>query len=412
MARVTKLPRIERFEKMGFGMFIHFGLYSLMGKGEWVRDVYKIPAEEYEKLVNSFTVDKLNFDEIVKMAKNAGCRYITLTTRHHDGFSLYDTKGLTTFDAPHSACHRDLVREFVDACHKEGIVPFFYHTLIDWHHPMVKDGSYKEYFNYLQESIRILCTNYGPVGGFWFDGSWGLPKGVFEPDTLFKMIHSLQPEAMIINNTGMVDPGAKGNEEVDSRTFERSAYSDIAQTGKYLASEKCNILDCHWAYAKNDLDYQSLGSIIQDIMRTRSYNANYLLNVGPKGDGSIRTIDHGYFEEIGHWFSLNGEAFYNGKHSQIISSIPSAYVLDGNKVSYLCAEDIHMVADPNVAKGSSVSPALALSKVSKKVTSIRCLDNEEVVPFKQEKDKLTLTVPAFSYGNALPIRVLKINYSK
>jgi alpha-L-fucosidase len=97
---------------------------------------------------------------------------------------------------------------------------------------------------------------------------------------------------------------------VDSRTFERSTYSDIVQTGKYLASEKCNILNCHWAYAKNDIDYQNLGSIIQDIMRTRSYNANYLLNVGPKGDGSIRTIDRGYFEEIGQWFSLNGEAFY------------------------------------------------------------------------------------------------------
>jgi alpha-L-fucosidase len=166
MAIVTKLPRIERFEKMGFGMFIHFGLFSLMGKGEWVRNIYKISAEEYEKLTDSFTAKKINFDAIVKMAKNAGCRYVTLTTRHHDGFSLYDTKGLTTFDAPHSACHRDLVREFVDACHKEGIVPFFYHTLIDWHHPMVKDGSYKEYFDYLQESIRILCTNYGP--------SWGL----------------------------------------------------------------------------------------------------------------------------------------------------------------------------------------------------------------------------------------------
>jgi hypothetical protein len=146
-------------------------------------------------------------------------------------------------------------------------------------------------------------------------------------------------------------------------------------------------------------------------MRTRSYNANYLLNVGPKGDGSIRTIDRGYFEEIGKWFSLNGEAFYRGKHSQIISSVPSTYVMDGDGVSYLCAENVPMVSDPNVAKGSAVFSSIALKGVSRKISSIHCLDNDETVSFTQENGLVNLAIPPFFYGNALPVRVLKIEYS-
>ena len=124
---------IENFKRLGFGMFIHFGLYSVIGKGEWYYWQYKPDQKEYEKNIEKFRVTK-NWDKnLVKTAKRAGCKYITLTTRHHDGFSLYDTCGLNDFDAPHSATGRDLVREFVDECNAEGIVPFFYHTLLDWH---------------------------------------------------------------------------------------------------------------------------------------------------------------------------------------------------------------------------------------------------------------------------------------
>ena len=125
---------IEKFKKLGFGLFCHFGLYSIMGRGEWASDIYGFNRDEYNKQIESFDVAKDWAKQLVSTAKKAGCKYITLTTRHHEGFSLYDTCGLNEFDAPHSVSGRDLVREFVDECNAEGIVPFFYHTLLDWYH--------------------------------------------------------------------------------------------------------------------------------------------------------------------------------------------------------------------------------------------------------------------------------------
>ena len=123
---------IKEFEKLGFGMFVHFGLYSVLGCGEWAKKLKDIPDQEYEKLTEEFNPKVDWAEELVKTAKEAGCKYITLTTRHHDGFSLYDTCGLNTYDALHAKCERDLVQEFVDACRMQGIIPFFYHTLLDW----------------------------------------------------------------------------------------------------------------------------------------------------------------------------------------------------------------------------------------------------------------------------------------
>ena len=156
--------RIKNFENLGFGMFVHFGIYSLLGKGEWVKHIYSIPDVEYEKLTKEFDPEKDWAEKLVLAAKNAGCKYITLTSRHHDGFSLYDTKGLSDYDAMHAKCGRDLIKEFVDACNKENIKPFFYHTLLDWHVKEYKEN-FPKYLEYLRKSVEILCTNYGEIGG-------------------------------------------------------------------------------------------------------------------------------------------------------------------------------------------------------------------------------------------------------
>ena len=149
--------RIADFENMGFGMFIHYGLYSQMGCGEWVMNIANIPVEEYKKLFDTFTAKDFDARKIAKTAKAAGMRYITLTTRHHDGFSLYDTKGLSDYDAPHSPAHRDLVREFVEACREEGLMPMFYHTTLDWYQSSFKND-FPAYLDYLNKSVEVLCT--------------------------------------------------------------------------------------------------------------------------------------------------------------------------------------------------------------------------------------------------------------
>ena len=150
MAVPTPLKRVKDFEDLGFGMFVHWGLYSQLGVGEWTYWTHKRDMNEYKLLKDSFTAEDFSAEDMVLTAKRAGCKYITLTTRHHEGFSLYDTCGLNDFDAPHSPAGRDLIREFVDACNKHGIVPFFYHTTLDWYNPDFKDD-FDKYLDFTNE---------------------------------------------------------------------------------------------------------------------------------------------------------------------------------------------------------------------------------------------------------------------
>ena len=158
-----------------------------------------ISYEEYRKLMDKFVVDDLR--PMVAEIKKSGAKYITLTTRHHDGFSLYDTCGLNDFDAPHSAAGRDLVKEFVDACREYDIVPFLYHTTIEWYHPDFRND-FDKYLKYTRDSVEILCKNYGKIGGLWFDGNWEKKGADWKEDELYGMIRKYQPEAIIAEIRG------------------------------------------------------------------------------------------------------------------------------------------------------------------------------------------------------------------
>ncbi|MDQ0901868.1 alpha-L-fucosidase [Paenibacillus sp. V4I7] len=183
---------VAAFERMGFGMFIHWGLYSQLGRGEWVMNIDRIAKEEYRKLTDTFSAENFDAKMIASLAKKAGMKYIVLTTRHHDGFSLYDTRGLSTYDAPHSLAGRDLIAEFVDGCREEGIVPFFYHTTIDWYQESYQED-FNAYLDYLIKSVEVLCKHYGKIGGFWFDGNWDKPLADWREDELYGMIRKYQP---------------------------------------------------------------------------------------------------------------------------------------------------------------------------------------------------------------------------
>ena len=200
---------IKNFEQLGFGMFVHFGLYSKLRSSEWTFHLHKRNMDEYSKLIETFDVKADAIKDLVALAKKSGCKYITLTTRHHEGFSLYDTKGLNDFDALHSSTGRDLIKEFVDECRKEDILPVFYHTTLDWYNKDF-ENDFDAYLENLKKSVEILCTNYGKIGGLWFDGNWAKPDADWKENELYAMIRRLQPEAMIVNNTGLEARGAVG----------------------------------------------------------------------------------------------------------------------------------------------------------------------------------------------------------
>ena len=401
---------IKRFEKYGLGMFVHFGIYSVLGKGEWALSQTGISHGEYEKLTERFNPDPDWADELVATAKAAGCRYITLTTRHHDGFSLYDTCGLNDYDAPHALSGRDLVREFVDACNRAQIVPFFYHTLLDWREKSFEEN-FPEYLVYLRKSVELLCKNYGRIGGLWFDGSWSKKDADWEEDALYALIRKYQPEAMIINNTGLSERGKLGHIELDSTTFERGKPEPInlADSPKYVAREMCQVFGDHWGYAALDYNFKSLADIIRDFCGCRRYNSNFLINVGPMASGKLRPLDAAMLRTMGEWINRFKEAFDGTSPASIPTSKESDFVLRRENVCYLFCDGLPRDGSSDVViaaeNGVIFEETLTLPE---RVRSVKWLESGKDVRFVQIGDKLKLTLEPQPYGQSVVVRIAKI----
>ena len=401
---------IKDFQNLGFGMFVHFGLYSILGKGEWSKKILNIPDAEYEALTLQFDPKPTWAKELVLTAKKAGCKYITLTTRHHDGFSLYDTCGLNSYDAVHAKCGRDLVKEFVDACNAEGIIPFFYHTLLDWREESYKTD-FPKYLEYLRSSIELLCKNYGKIGGLWFDGMWDKAEEDWEEDALYGLIRTYQPEAMIINNTGLNARGELGHIELDSVTFERGKPEPLNMEGapKYVASEMCEVFCDHWGYAKEDLNYKAPAQMIRELTDCRRYGANLLMNLGPMGDGSIRLMDQAMLGILGEWISYYDEAIRLPKPTNIeIKNKEDDFLLKDEKTYYLFCYHLPMLADSNVALTDENGQYEDAFAIPEKIVSVKWMDDNSDVEYMQEGESVIVKTAPYSYGRNLVVRVAKI----
>lgn len=407
------LPRIARFEKLGFGLFLHFGLYSLLGKGEWVQDFEKIPVQEYERLAERFTVEKFDARAMARLCRDAGMRYACLTTRHHDGFSLYDTRGLSAFDAPHSAAGRDLVAEFVEGCRAEGIVPFLYHTTLDWRWDSkhCSEERFAEYLDYLNASVEILCTQYGEIGGLWFDGNWSRPGADWKEDRLYATIRKHQPEAIIVNNTGLDARGALGHPELDSLTFEQGlpAAPDRSGWPKYLAGESCETLNAHWGVGARDFLFKSPPTVIERLCACRKVGANYLLNVGPQADGSLGAYEVELLKIVGRWIHEVGGSIYAGK------PVPAQcggrdFLLEAEGRLYYFAHALNVQGDKHVVPGGGNGPR-SISGLNRKLTGARWLDNDAKIPFIENHDGsvTVLDCHGYDYGTNLVVRIAELS---
>ncbi len=389
---------IANFKKMAMGLFCHFGLYSVLGKGEWYYESGKISWEEYARISERFYIKEDWAQELVATAKSAGAKYLVLTTRHHDGFSLFDTQGLNDFDAPHSACGRDLIREFVDACKAEGIIPFFYHTLLDWSMDCYKND-FPKYIDYLVKSIEILCTNYGEIGGFWFDGMWDRPNDDWQEDRLYGTIRKYQPNAMIINNTGLSETGKTGHAEIDSVTFERGAPRLQSFDGKPIAGEMCQVLNDHWGYAQNDVNYKPMQTFLEDLVDCRDSGCNYLLNTGLRGDGSVNPMDKAFLQAIGQWITSNKNFVYSARPTDYQGE--NCQILEDDTAWYIVVKGVQMSANVNVGLSVNAKTATVDSRIQGKAY---WLDSGEEAAFEDGK----LFVAPFAYGTSYSVRVAKI----
>lgn len=407
---LVTLPHIKAYENLAFGLFIHWGLYSQLERGEWAQHHRKIPKEEYHRLFTTFTAADFNPRKIVKLAKEAGMKYICLTTRHHDGFSLYDTCGLNTYDAVHSPAGRDLIREYAAACHEEDMKMFFYHTTLDWEvEAFEKD--WDKYHDYLNASVELLCKNYGTVSGFWFDGNWSKPEADWKEDRLYSMIRKYQPQCMIINNSSLWARGRKGHPELDAVTFEQGKPIATAneQTGKYLASEMCDTMNSHWGTSAADFSYKSPAEIIKTLASCRRNKANLLLNIGLLPQGGIPEYEAAVLKIAGKWIQTYGSSIYKGVPAKLTCK-GEDFILELEGEYYYFLYNLPIYGNEHLLAGESGEGMKTISGKLPAVAQIQWVDNNENLAFTQSPDKEILTFYAtkFPYGEQSVIRVAKI----
>ena len=395
---------IKRFEKMGMGLFVHFGLYSLLQKGEWYYSVLTTDKQkqEYFSLAKRFKIAKNWAKDVVSTAKKMGANYICITTRHHEGFSLYDTRGLSDFDVMHTPTKRDLIKEFVDECNKNNIVPFLYCTLLDWHQ---KDfyADFTKYIDYLVASVEILCKNYGKIGGFWFDGSWSRPDQNWQLDRLYGVIRKYQPEAMIINNTGLDERGMVGHYEIDSVTYERGEPKKTSsEDGKERAGEVCNSLTDHWGNATNDINYLSVPNLIDLLVDCRYNECNLLINGGTLKNGMVRGMDKETLSTFGIWVKKHKHIVHECKPSDLKAD--NALIFEDEKYYYAIIKNVPLIAKLNVVEAKSL-PYIIIH-TDKKVVDVCCYDDKKT-KIKVNPETKSFQMPAFPYGTSLCTRVVR-----
>lgn len=328
--------RMLWWQEARFGMFIHWGLYAIPagewdGKtnyAEWIRNEAHIPQDVYDQFVHQFNPLKFDADAWVRMAKDAGMKYIVITSKHHDGFCLFDSK-YTDFDIMSTPFQRDIMKELSGACRKQGLKMCWYHSIMDWHHPdylprrvWEKDrpaagADFSQYVQYLKNQLRELLTNYGPIGVMWFDGEWEQNWTHEEGLELYKFCRELQPD-VIVNDR--VDHGRTTNAMLTHDNKYAGDFDtpeqEIPATGiRGLNWETCMTMNDHWGYNKNDKNFKSTKDLIRKLTDIASKGGNFLLNVGPKADGAFPQNSIDRLREIGEWMKIYSESIYGTQAS-------------------------------------------------------------------------------------------------
>lgn len=398
MTNQASAKGLSWFQDIRLGMFIHWGPTAVAPRHDWLMHGEQISVPEYEKISARLNPTKFNADEWVSIAADAGQKYIVFTTKHHDGFSMYDTAlsdyKITTF----TPFKRDPVRELVEACAKRNDVKMgFYHSLLDWHHPAYRfrkeSGlAWSDYIAFLHGQVRELCTNYGEIACMWFDGDWPNhvfderdsyflpPQGEsFEYDKLYPMIHSLQPDAVVINNRHSHPlPGedVQGFEQ-DLPGLNTTGFNSLTVSDHPL--EVCMTINDHWFHIAGSVNYKSTKELISLLARSASAGANFLLNVGPLETGEIVPVHVGRLRGIGAWMKGNSESIYGTRAGVIPPTAVSVSTRKGD------THYVHVL--------DYVSDCVTLKQVPEGIKQARLLKSGEAVIFERRNDSVILTIP-------------------
>lgn len=368
------------FQDAKFGVFVHWGLYAVHGKNDagpyvsWAQHDEKIPAEDYARYAQEFRPEKFDADAWMRLVKDAGAHYLTFTSKHHDGFSMFDS-ALTDFDSVDTAAGRDFVGELATAARANDIKFSLYYSMLDWHQPDFTANLPQYIDDFLFGQVRELCTNYGPIDGIWFDGEWDQPAETWRAEALTNMIRELQPNALINDRLGK---GVRGETPL-ADFYTREQMSEI---GEQTDTEKkgvrpweaCLTIGTSWGYRRDDGAPKSSAELIQTLVDVVSRGGNLLLNVGPTPDGEIPAPLAERLRAIGAWLRVNGEGIYGTRQALGVTASSGKLTTKGDTL-YL-----HLMARPE--------KSVTLDGLARTITGATVLASGEELAFDDDRKQI------------------------
>lgn len=401
--KAEKSERMRWWHQARFGMFIHWGLYSVpageyggkTGYAEWLMESAHVPVEEYEKYRAGFNPVKFDPKEWAKMAHDAGMKYVVITTKHHDGFALFDSKA-GPYNITSTPYKKDIMRELSTAVRSEGLKMCWYHSIMDWHHPDYfparawnpragKAKTLDAYNKYLRQQVTELLTNYGPIGVMWFDGEWERSWNDHYGKPLYDLCRTLQPNVIVNNRVSNSRAGEMGDATSGGVGDFTTPEQTIPATGlPGVDWETCMTMNDNWGYNSHDQNWKSSATLIRNLVDVVSKGGNYLLNIGPKADGTFPEPAVERLRDIGRWMDVNSETIY-GTEASVFDSLPwgkstTKYHPDSTTL-YL-----HIFNVPD--NGKLIVPGLASAILGAKILGV-----DEPIKAIQEGPNVSVSLP-------------------
>lgn len=384
-----------QFQDDKFGIFLHWGIYSMLATGEWTMQNNNLDYKQYAKLAGGFYPSKFDAAQWVSAIKGAGAKYICITSRHHDGFSMFDSRYTDYNIVKATPFKRDILKELADECAKQGITLNVYYSLIDWGRedavwgrtgrgtgrPDPK-GDWSSYYKFMQNQLSEILTNYGPIGAIWFDGWWDQdqnPGFDWQLPGLYSLIHNLQPACLVGNNHHQVPFDGE-----DFQMFERDLPGEnlaglSGQVVSQLPLETCETMNGMWGFRIADQNYKSTKTLIQYLVKAAGKNANLLMNIGPQPDGELPDLAIERLKEMGEWMKKYGETIY-GTRGGIVDPHPWGVTTQKGKTLYVHILDLQ-------------DKALFLPIIKSQIKKATLFDTKTEVPFVSNKDGILLQLP-------------------
>lgn len=394
----ANLEARKLFQDNKFGMFIHWGASSVLGHGEWVMNQRNIGVKEYTKLIHVFNPQSFDAKKWVSAAKAAGMKYITFITRHHDGFSNWDTKQ-SEWKITNTPYGKDALKQLADECHAQGMKLACYYSLLDWYRSdyqyetgrtgkgtgRTAKSDWNHYINFMKAQLTELLTNYGEISGIWFDGHWDqtAPEGAEDRTSrvdwhykeIYELIHKLQPQCLVGNNHHMAPFDGE-----DFQMFEKdlpgqnTSGLNFQEGSKEMPVETCETMNDSWGFNITDNNYKSTKTLVQYLVKAAGHNANFLLNVGPMPDGNIQQEFVDTLALMGKWLQKNGETIY-GTRGNLIPAKPWGVLTAKNKTVYM-----HILNRPE-------NPAFVfVPELKEKISKAVLFGTSQTVKIKQQAE--------------------------